>query len=114
MKPFWIKTAKTSVALCVLLASGAALANGKLTPNECNDYPFKPLNGPVTHAQLMQELSELESVGYDPSASGDNYYPSDIQTAESRLALKYRADCLGENVKVPQSKIVWSGPFDIN
>jgi hypothetical protein len=106
MKPVWIKTA---AALCVLLASGAASASGKLTPGECNDYPFTPLSKPVTHAQLMKELSELESVGYDPSASGDNYYPSDIQAAEARLAVKYRADCLGENVKVPQTTSVWSG-----
>lgn len=112
MKPFWIKTAKTTVALCVLFASGAASASSsKLTPNECNDYPFKPLSGPVTHAQLMQELRELESVGYDPSASGDNYYPSDIQSAETRLSVKYRADCLGENVKVPKTTSVWENTF---
>jgi hypothetical protein len=111
MKPFWIKSAQTTVALCVLLASGAAMAGSKLTPNECNDYPFKPLSGPVTHAQLMQELRELESVGYDPSASGDNYYPSDIQAAETRLSVKYRADCLGENVKVPKTTSVWENTF---
>ena len=102
MKPFWTQTA---VALCVLLASGVASAAGKLTPAECNDYPFKPLSAPVTHAQLVQELSELESVGYDPSASDDGYYPSDIQLAQARLRLKYRADCLGENVKVPTTRI---------
>ncbi|APR40411.1 DUF4148 domain-containing protein [Paraburkholderia sp. SOS3] len=107
MKPFWIKTAAT---LCVLLASGAASAS-KLTPGECNDYPFKPLSGAVTHAQLMQELSELESVGYDPSAGGDDYYPSDIEAAQARLAVKYRADCLGENVKVPKSTSVWENTF---
>jgi Domain of unknown function (DUF4148) len=106
MKPFWIKT---TVALCVLLASGAASASSKLTAAECGDYPFKPLSKPVTHAQLMQELSELESVGYDPSASDDNYYPSDIQEAEARLRLKYQADCLGQNVKVPTSRIISSG-----
>src|ERR1700754_3696361 len=48
MKPFWIKAAKTTVALCVLFASGAASASSsKLTPNECTLYPFKPHVGPV-------------------------------------------------------------------
>jgi hypothetical protein len=102
MKPFWSKSA---VALCVLLASGVASAAGKLTPAECTDYPFQPLSKPVTHAQLMQELSELESVGYDPSASDESYYPSDIQLAQARLRLKYRADCVGENVNVPTTRI---------
>ncbi|CDY78575.1 hypothetical protein BGLT_04879 [Caballeronia glathei] len=106
MKPFWMKT---TVVLCMLVASGAASAGAKLTPGECNDYPFTPLSKPVTHAQLMQELSELESVGYQAAAGDDNYYPSEIQQAEARLRLKYRADCLGENVKVPTSPIIYSG-----
>ena len=94
-----------ALASALLLASGVASAAGKLTPDECNDYPFKPLSKPVTHAQLMQELSELESVGYEPSARDERYYPSNIQLAEARLGLKYRADCLGENVKVPTTRI---------
>jgi len=108
MKLFWSKTA---VALCVLLASGVTSAASKLTPAECNDYPFKPLSKPVTHAQLMQELRELESVGYDPWADDEYYYPSDIQLAQARLRLKYRADCLGENVKVPTARIDSSSDF---
>jgi Domain of unknown function (DUF4148) len=102
MKPFWSKSA---VALCVLLLSGVASAASKLTPAECNDYPFKPLNKPVTHAQLMQELRELESVGYDPSARNESSYSLNVQVAEARLRLRYRADCLGENVKVPTTRI---------
>jgi hypothetical protein len=51
MKPFWIKTA---AVLCMLVASCVASAASELTPAECNDYPFKPLSKPVTHAQLMQ------------------------------------------------------------
>ncbi|MEA3084914.1 MAG: hypothetical protein QOC89_2611 [Paraburkholderia sp.] len=94
-----------ALASALLLASGVASAAGKLTPAECNDYPFTPLSKPVTHAQLMQELSELESVGYEPAARDERYYPSDIQLAEARLRLKYRADCLGENVKVPTTRI---------
>jgi len=94
-----------ALASALLLASGVASADDKLTTAECNDYPFKPLTKPVTHAQLMQELSELESVGFVPSARDETYYPSDIQLAEARLRLKYRADCLGENVKVPTTRI---------
>ncbi len=54
------------VTLCLLLGSGYAMAQGRLTPGECNDYPFVPLKTSPTHAQLTQELSELESVGYQP------------------------------------------------
>ena len=104
MKPFWIKT---MVVLGVLLVSGAASASTKLTSQECNDYPFTPLSKPVTHAQLMQELGELESVGYQAGGGDGSYYPSEIDEAEARLKLKYRADCLGENVKVPTSPIIY-------
>lgn len=41
-------------------------------------------NGPLTRAQVRQELSKLESVGYRPSMN-DQYYPDDIQAAEARL-----------------------------
>jgi len=104
MKTFW---KKTTVVLCVMLASGAASASSKLTPHECNDYPFTPLSKPVTHAQLMQELGELESVGYQAGGGDGSDYPSEINVAEARLKLKYRADCLGENVKVPTSPIIY-------
>jgi hypothetical protein len=106
MKAFWIKT---TVVLGVLLASGAASASTKLTPRECNDYPFTQLSKPVTHAQLMQELSELESVGYQAGGGDGTYYPSELDEAEARLRLKYRADCLGQNVKVPTSPIIYGG-----
>jgi hypothetical protein len=106
MKPFWVKT---TVMIGVLLVSGAASATTTLTPRQCNDYPFTPLSKPVTHAQLMQELSELESVGYQASSGDDSYYPSELQEAEARLRLKYRADCLGEKVKVPTTPIIYSG-----
>jgi len=85
-----------AVACAAFLAlSASAFAAGKLTPQQCNDYPFKPLRGPVTHAQLMNELSELESVGYDVSEGGALDYPAPLEEAEQRLHVKYEADCVG-------------------
>jgi hypothetical protein len=43
----------------------------------------------------MNELSELESVGYQPSAGDDADYPAPLEQAEQRLHLKYEADCAG-------------------
>jgi hypothetical protein len=63
----------------------------KLTPQECNSYPFKPVTGHVTNAQLTRELSELESVGYQPGPAEDVY--PDLQQAEHLLHAKYVADC---------------------
>ncbi|ANB74592.1 hypothetical protein AYM40_07065 [Paraburkholderia phytofirmans OLGA172] len=40
---------------------------------------------PLTHAQVMDQLYQLESVGYDPTATN---YPGDIDAAERRLALQ--------------------------
>jgi hypothetical protein len=48
---------------------------------------------PLTHAQVMQELYQLESVGYDPTS---NNYPDDIEAAEQRLAQKQAAQQMAE------------------
>ncbi|WP_092003867.1 DUF4148 domain-containing protein [Paraburkholderia lycopersici] len=48
-------------------------------------------NGPVTRAQVIQELIDLESVGYHPASANDATYPDDAQSAMRRLAAK-RAD----------------------
>lgn len=77
----------------LMLASMSIFAASKLTPQQCNDYPFTQLHGPVTHKQLENELSELESVGYQPSAGDDNDYPDDLEHAEKLLRTKYHADC---------------------
>lgn len=88
-----MKLAINALLPIVLVAVAApVLAGQKLPQKECNDYPFKPLTTEVTHAQVMQELSELESVGYDPHAN-DRFYPEDLDHAEARLQEKYRADC---------------------
>ncbi|CAB3793912.1 hypothetical protein LMG28614_03791 [Paraburkholderia ultramafica] len=86
------RSAKVGLSVALLLGSVSAMADTKLTVEECNDYPFKPVVGNVTHAQLVQELAELESVGYQP-AKRDWHYPSDLQAAEARLHTKYLAEC---------------------
>jgi len=45
-------------------------------------------NGPVTRAQVLQEIVDLESVGYNPSVPNNVTYPQDIQDAMRRLAEK--------------------------
>jgi hypothetical protein len=83
---------KAALSMMLLLGSMSAIAGSKLTAEECNDYPFKPIVGEITHAQLEQELAELESVGYEPEKR-DFYYPNDLQAAQARLHAKYVADC---------------------
>lgn len=82
-----------AVALLASLAVPAFAAPG-LTPKQCNDYPFAKLRKPVTHRQLVNELVELEAVGYDPATSDDDDYPTDLQQAEAKLQTEYRQDCL--------------------
>lgn len=84
------------LAAVTLLASLAvpAFAAPGLTPKQCNDYPFTKLRKPVTHRQLVNELVELEAVGYDPATSDDDDYPTDLQQAEAKLQTEYRQDCL--------------------
>ncbi|WP_321953648.1 DUF4148 domain-containing protein [Paraburkholderia bannensis] len=85
---------KYLVSLTFLAVSASAVAAPHLTPQQCNDYPFKPLKKEVTHAQLEQELGELEAVGYQP-ADDDNEYPQDLMTAQHRLEREYARDCRG-------------------
>ncbi|WDD91855.1 DUF4148 domain-containing protein [Burkholderia sp. FERM BP-3421] len=45
-------------------------------------------HGQLTRAQVVQELVDLESVGYQPSRGNESTYPDDIQAAQLRLAEK--------------------------
>ncbi|AOJ04349.1 MULTISPECIES: DUF4148 domain-containing protein [Burkholderia] len=45
-------------------------------------------NGSLTRAQVIQELADLESVGYQPSRGNETTYPDDIQAAQRRLEAK--------------------------
>jgi hypothetical protein len=49
-------------------------------------------HGPLTRAQVVQELVDLESVGYQPSRGNESTYPDDIQAAQQRLAEKRLAE----------------------
>lgn len=40
---------------------------------------------PVTRAQVLQELVDLESVGYNPARGEAGNYPEDILAAQARL-----------------------------
>ncbi|WP_431824815.1 DUF4148 domain-containing protein [Burkholderia sp. F1] len=46
---------------------------------------------PLTHAQVLEELYELEAAGYDPSAGDQGTYPADIQAAEAKVAAQRAA-----------------------
>ena len=45
-------------------------------------------NSPVTRAQVLQELIDLESVGYNPARGEVGNYPDDILAAQERLQAK--------------------------
>jgi Domain of unknown function (DUF4148) len=85
------------VTFSLAFASASAFAAPTLTQAACHDYPFTPLKHTVTHKQLMQELSELEAVGYQPT-SDDSKYPNDLETAEAKLHQKFRHDCMPAQV----------------
>ncbi|CAG2158413.1 hypothetical protein LMG31506_06354 [Cupriavidus yeoncheonensis] len=44
---------------------------------------------PITRAELLHELQELKSVGYDPS---DDNFPESLQKAQRKLDEKRRAE----------------------
>jgi len=48
--------------------------------------------GPLTRAQVRQELIDLESVGYNPATASNVDYPLDVQAAMRRLAQKRAND----------------------
>jgi hypothetical protein len=88
--------------------SMSAFAAPHLTPQECHSYPFVKPAREVTHADLVQELKELEAVGYEPRAEDDNY-PSDIEAAQQRLDAMYQSDCRSQHTA---SAVTLSGNQD--
>jgi Domain of unknown function (DUF4148) len=87
----------TMLAASLMMASTCALASSRLTPKDCNSYPFKATKAALTPADVSRELTELESVGYRPGV--DNYSP-DIAQARDRLHAKYVRDCMPKQVKL--------------
>jgi hypothetical protein len=95
MEEFLMNTLSRGGLLVLLsVLSLPVFAAPRLTPAQCNDYPFVKTDQPVTHHELQNELRELESVGYVPSTGDDYNYPDDIQTAEQRLHVLYQRDCV--------------------
>ncbi|HEV3427514.1 MAG TPA: DUF4148 domain-containing protein [Paraburkholderia sp.] len=87
-------TLRYLAALAAATISLAAHAGPHLTQQQCMGYPFKHVAaGKITHAQLMNELGELEARGYHPG-DDDGVYPADLQAAQKRLTSDYSADCL--------------------
>ena len=83
---------RTVSAAVLLVASAGVFAAQGLTPQQCDDYPFVPTKGPITHRQIVQELAELEAVGYQPSID-DPLYPEGLNEAQRRLWKEYARDC---------------------
>jgi hypothetical protein len=81
---------KVALPFALMMASACAMASDRLTPHQCNSYPFKTMHTQVTHRDLMRELTELEAVGYRP---GVDNYALDITDARARLMAKYSTDC---------------------
>ncbi|TDN61583.1 DUF4148 domain-containing protein [Paraburkholderia sp. BL10I2N1] len=47
---------------------------------------FAQSAAPLTRAQVYEDLVRVEQAGYNPGASDDANYPSDIQAAEAKIA----------------------------
>ncbi|WP_321964755.1 DUF4148 domain-containing protein [Paraburkholderia sp. J7] len=66
-------------------------------------------NGPVTRAQVLQELVDLESVGYNPASANDVNYPEDVQSAMHRLAEKRANEARLAQARQQQEQVAQSG-----
>jgi hypothetical protein len=93
---------KLALPIALMVASAGAFAGTRLTPQQCNAYPFQPTHGALTQDDLNRELAELESVGYRPAL--DNY-SLDISDARARLNAEYVRDCLpkGSTASLPST-----------
>ena len=69
-------------------------------------------NGPVTRAQVIQELIDLESVGYNPASANDATYPEDAQRAMRRLTEKRANEARLAQERQQQEQIAQSGYGD--
>ncbi|WP_084162817.1 DUF4148 domain-containing protein [Paraburkholderia bannensis] len=88
-----MKKLLATATICVLAAlSLPAFSAQTLTPKQCSGYPFVRTSKPVTHRQLMNELGELEAMGYQPGMD-DSDYPNDLQVAQQKLHAEYVRDC---------------------
>ncbi|KVE38231.1 DUF4148 domain-containing protein [Burkholderia sp. TSV86] len=51
-------------------------------------FAQQPSSQGLTRAHVIQELVDLESVGYQPARGNDTNYPEDIQAAQQQLDRK--------------------------
>lgn len=80
-------------SIIVTLATVAATATVLLAaPSASYAQSSQSTHSTLTRAQVRQELLDLESVGYDPSAGDGGNYPDDIVAAQERLAAKRVAE----------------------
>ncbi|MBN3725019.1 DUF4148 domain-containing protein [Burkholderia sp. Ac-20379] len=52
---------------------------------------FAQTHAPLTRAQVVAELTQLEQAGYDPSAGENTDYPAKLQAAEAKVAAEQTA-----------------------
>lgn len=89
-----MKNAMVRTALVSMMAIVPAMSFAQSTNN----------NGPLTRAQVRQEMVDLESVGYKPASADNVTYPEDVQAAMRRLAAK-RAN----EARLAQQQVAQSG-----
>ncbi|MGO4303332.1 DUF4148 domain-containing protein [Cupriavidus sp. RAF12] len=72
-----------------LIASAVLMATSACTYAQTS---LEPGTHQVTRAEVLHELEELESVGYNPSLGDNGDYPANLQAAEQKLEAKHRAE----------------------
>ncbi|KVW32689.1 hypothetical protein WK94_04115 [Burkholderia ubonensis] len=60
---------------------------------------------PLTRAQVLEELYELEAAGYNPSAGDQGTYPADIQAAEAKVAAQRAARSAAADANAPSASL---------
>ncbi|WP_322066478.1 DUF4148 domain-containing protein [Burkholderia ubonensis] len=60
---------------------------------------------PLTRAQVLEELYQLEAAGYDPSAGDQGTYPADIQAAEAKVAAQRAARSAAADASAPSADL---------
>jgi hypothetical protein len=76
------------------LISCIALAVAVLTPAVSFAQTAQTSSPPVTRAEVLHQLVQLEQAGYRPSGK-DNRYPGDLQAAEARVAAEQANTAVG-------------------
>lgn len=81
--------------LLILPTRGSLIASAVLMATSACAYAqtsLEPGTHQVTRAEVLHELEELESVGYNPSLGDNGDYPANLQAAEQKLEAKHQAE----------------------